>query len=557
MNSAPPAAEGTSGDHRWLLGAGGVALGLCAVPYLVAAILGPVDFERGGTFWYDLDVSQYQAAMREASRGASWLVHDHFTAEPHAPALMFTLYVALGKLAAVTGLAAPALFGALEWVSRIVLLLALYVFAATFLPNRAERHLAIVLAAGTLGLVGFFLPLAALFQQLGGDALFGALPTALALTPELSTFVVLLVAPHIALGLACTLLCAPVYLRAQEGQPRWLLALAGLIVALSLLHPFNLPILASVLVADCALRSGARGAWPSRCEWAVVAVLLVAVAPVAIYYGLLFHVDPFWSGTYGGAQNETPTPPPWGLPMDFGLVLLAAPAAWPAVRSWPTDRRRLLLLWVGLGLLAMYAPVTYQRRFGLGVQPGLAVLAAVGLRAFTSWMRTRRWGPVRRRLGHYGLVLAAAGTSVFIYVSLIASAALNAPIDLYPWSRAEADADRWLAAHSAPDDVVLASTPFANPLVGVIDGRVVHGHGVATWDSPTKDALVARFFARDAAVGERSALLRRSAATVIGFGPRERALGATSLADQPELRLVYDQGGVAWYRVRAGHDAVW
>ncbi len=467
---------------------------------------------------------------------------------------MFTLYVAAGKLVGVTGLAAPALFGALEWASRIALLLALYVFAATFLPNRTERHLAIGLAAGTLGLVGFFLPAAALLQGLGGDALFGALPTALALTPELSTFVVLLVAPHIALGLACTLLCAPVYLRAQQGRPRWLLALAGLVVALSLLHPFNLPILAAVLVADCALRTLARGAWPSRGQWAVTAVLLAAVAPVAIYYGLLFHVDPFWAGTYGGAQNRTPTPPPWGLPMDLGLVLLAAPAAWPAVRLWPPDRRRLLLLWVGLGLLAMYAPVSYQRRFGLGVQPGLAVLAAVGLHTFTTRMRTRGWGSVPRRLAHYGLLLSAAGTTVFIYVSLIASAAVNAPIDLYPWSRAEADAGRWLALHTGPDDVVLTSTPFANPLVGVVDARVVHGHGVATWDSVTKDAMVARFYASDTAVDERTALLRRSAATVVGVGPRERALGAKTLADQPELRLVYDRDGVAWYRVQARDD---
>jgi hypothetical protein len=261
---------------------------------------------------------------------------------------------------------------------------------------------------------------------------------------------------------------------------------------------------------------------------------------------LLFQADPFWSGTYG-AQNTMPAPAPWSLPVDFGLVLLAAPLAWTAIRRWAPERRRLALLWIGLGLVWLYAPVPYQRRFGFGLQPALAVLAAPGLLRANRWMAEREWSRLRRRLANYAFVLAGLSTSVLVYVSLIASAAANKPAEVYLWTQPEARAAEWLARHSSPDDVVLASTPFANPLVGAFDGRVVHGHIVATRDSAAKQALVARFFSADATTAERSDLLAQTGATIVALGPHERALGVQMLDDQPELRRVYDQDGVAWF----------
>ena len=63
---------------------------------------------------------------------------------------------------------------------------------------------------------------------------------------------------------------------------------------------------------------------------------------------------------------------------------------------------------------------------------------------------------------------------------------LNEPAEVYLWSRPEAAAAAWLGDHSTVQDVVLASTEFANPLAGAIDGRVVHGHIVATLHSARK-----------------------------------------------------------------------
>ena len=136
-----------------------------------------------------------------------------------------------------------------------------------------------------------------------------------------------------------------------------------------------------------------------------------------------------------------------------------------------------------------------------------------------------------------------------VYLALLGSAVNNKPAEVYLWSNAEASAASWMSAHSTASDVVLASTDFANPLGGVIDGRVVHGHIVATLHSDEKAALVQTFFSADTSVLQRSQLLAESGATLVAVGPRERGLGTSDLTAQPDLRLAYDQDGVQVYRV--------
>ena len=77
-------------DVRWHVGFALGVLVLCAIPGVVADRFGPAHLEGLGTFWFGRDFSQYQAAMRDGASSASWLIPDHFTAEPHAPAFSFT-----------------------------------------------------------------------------------------------------------------------------------------------------------------------------------------------------------------------------------------------------------------------------------------------------------------------------------------------------------------------------------------------------------------------------------------------------------------------------------
>ena len=527
---------------RWLCGLAVALVVLCGLPYVLAALFGPPDLVQMGTFWFSRDFSQYQAAMREGARQSSWLIHDHFSVEPHSAALMYVLYVAAGKLAALVGLSDFAVFAVLEWLGRIAVLGATYLFVATFVQAKSQRRLAVLLSLFALGLDAWLAPLRLALDGLGVHPLANLLPDTINPYLEVSSFGVLLSAPHLMLGLALTLAAAPLYLHAIEQRRVWLVLLGLSTLGLSLVHSFNSPVLVSVLVAHAALTG--RRAWPA----AIVAG--IAAAPMAIYSLLLYQTDPFWSGTYS-AQNIMPAPAPWSLPFDFGLVLLAAPLAWPVVRRWPTERKRLILLWIGLGLIWMYAPVAYQRRFAFGVQPALAVLAGIGLVELNTWIRVNRVGGVAKRVINYGVFLAAVSTSLLVYVSLLSGALVNRPAEVYLWSRPEAAAARWLGDHSTALDTVLASTEYANPIAGAIDGRVVHGHIVATLHSAQKKALVQRFFAADTSPADRGQLLNESQATYVAFGPQERLLGASDISATPGLTQVYDFDGVQLFRVGA------
>ena len=66
---------------------------------------------------------------------------------------------------------------------------------------------------------------------------------------EVSSFGVVLSAPHLMFGLALTLACAPIYVRAINGERLWLAVLAVTVGVLSLVHSFNTPVLVSILVA--------------------------------------------------------------------------------------------------------------------------------------------------------------------------------------------------------------------------------------------------------------------------------------------------------------------
>src|SRR5690242_20235707 len=84
---------------QWSIVAALTITALVSLPQLLVGLLTPPDAHFQGQIWSPHDLSQYLAAMREGASGA-WLIHDHLSSEPHAPALIYPFYVLLGRGAA-------------------------------------------------------------------------------------------------------------------------------------------------------------------------------------------------------------------------------------------------------------------------------------------------------------------------------------------------------------------------------------------------------------------------------------------------------------------------
>src|SRR5581483_6622339 len=150
----------------------------------------------------------------------------------------------------------------------------------------------VLLALGTLGLDTVAALAREAFAAVGLDGVAQLLPDAINPYLEVSSFGALLSAPHLMLGLALTLMCAPLYLRAISPVRRARdVALLGLtVLTLSLVHSFNTPVLVTVLFGHAALTG--RRAWPAG------VVAAAAAAPMALYSFVLYATNLFWAGTY-------------------------------------------------------------------------------------------------------------------------------------------------------------------------------------------------------------------------------------------------------------------
>jgi len=533
---SPAGGTVTAAEWRWLAGVGAALLVLFAVPYVVWLTAGPADLVHVGSFWYPRDFTVYLAAMQQGAQSASWLIYDRFTPEPHAPVFMFPVYVAIGKLAAVLGVAPLAVYYAAEVLGRAALLATLYGFAATFLTTVGQRRLALglMLVGTNLGLWVAVLiePFARQMDAAEGLGLGAEL--------EVMTLGVFLAPLHLMLGLACTLLCVVAFAGAVRPGAGWraYAALAAAIVGLALVHPFNLPVVLAVFGAYAGVAWLRTRRWPGGAALAVVVASAVAL-PFLLYNYYTFRIEPFWSVVYG-QQNTVPSPSPLRLVMDYGPVLLLAPLvlrAWP--RPW-TDRQWLAVLWAGLLLLALYAPVPFQRRLAYGLQPGLAVLAAASL----AWWYGRLGPRGRRRLAA-GMLALALPTAAFLYAGMVLSAATNAPVEVYVASRPEWEAGEWLATRMAPDEVVLATEDSGFWLAALIPGRVWLGHKGITYDVEGKRQVVDAVLAGPPA--DIAHLLTAHGIRYLYYGPRERALGAVE--ETPALRRVYTTPDVTIFQV--------
>lgn len=515
------------------------------VPYLAGYLNAPPGGAFTGNALYTtrVDYNSHLAKMQLGQRG-EWLYHLLFTPEDHPPELIQTFYVALGHLARLTSLSIVLVYQLARAACTVVMLLAIWQFVVHFLPDDRSRWPAFLLAVvvGGLGWMLYFIAPQFTRQEIA--------PIEFWLL-DAYTFLAALTFPHFS-GSVAALVAFMLVLDRWLHAPYWraigLMSILALV--LGWLQPFDM-LLTGLVTAIAAL-------WAVRQRRLMITHLLM-LTPVALvhllvagYHFLALTSSPVWEGF--NTQNVTLTPPL--LYLLFGYFWLLVPAMIGLRRAWQERQLSLLLpvVWIGMTAVLIYVPLQMQRRFLLGVQVPLAVVAAVGIGEMRHWWlgrgRSARWW---QRLILLALLLAMISHVLLLALTLMEARPTARP-DLF-LTADELAAYDWLRAQ--PEEMVVF-TAFASggKLVGFTGRRTYLGHWMESLNYQERSAQVEAFFIQGEMTDEeRHTLLIDIQADYVWIDPAARRLaGPRGIPWSPDSGIdflipVFESGQVTVYEV--------
>jgi hypothetical protein len=501
-----------------------------SLPYLIAWVATPAGAHFTGLIFNPQDGNSYIAKMRQGLEG-SWSFHLPYTPEPHAGAPVFLFHLSLGHVARWTGLPLIAIYHAARVLGGAAMLLALYALASRLSDDVRERRAMFLLAALGSGLGWLVGPLGVVTADLW--------------VPEAFPAYALLANAHFPLAMGLMVGLADLGLRivtARSGGHgrRWGLGMLVAAVALGVIQPFGLVAAFGGLGVMLVARTVRERVVPWRAIAWTVGAAAVAL-PYPLYVQRALRADPVLAAW--NVQNATPSPPLWDWVLSFGLVLVLAALGAVAVGRRGTDGGWLLLGWVAVTLVGMYAPLPLQRRLSLGLGVPMGLLAGMG------W-----WRVVRPRIGipqptlTQGLVVAfCALTPIFLVAMALVTAWAGG--SWFYLSGGEWAALQWLRDEGRPDAVVLCAPQMGTFVPAWAGQPVVYGHPFETVNAEGRKALVEAYWAGDMGPAERDPLLRENRVGYVLVGPRERALGAEEDGTIGMGTPVFEAEGVRVYEV--------
>jgi hypothetical protein len=474
------------------------------------------------------DGASYLAKMRLGWLG-HWRYRLMFTPEDQSGAYLFIFYLGLGHLARLSGVPLAVVYHLARIMGGAVLLIALGWLCKKAMPDEYVRRWGYAFA---------------LFGGGVGWAFTWAKPMPVDLwVPEGYAFYSILVNAHFPWAQALLLLifaCTAMWRSGSISTCYAMPAISLMLILLGVLQPFEVVLVGLVWFIWLILE------WimTARFSWKL-AVLLAGIGTLGLLYPvycfLAIQRDPFLAAW--DAQNVTASPPLWNWLIGYALTI---PWIVPgAFKAWRTGRplERILLAWIIGSLLAMFAPISLQRRFCLGLSIPLGVLAGLGWGCFLStWQRRSHWlNPAKA-----GMALLLLLTPLFLLLEGFIMPA-RAPERFYAHDK-EIQAAQILLSRD-PAKVILASRERGEAIPWMTGHPVLVGHPLETVKFARREREALHFFNNSWRPEERRAFLCRENVGFVWLGPMEKAIGGSRSLNLPGVHLTMENDDLKLYSV--------
>ena len=486
----------SSAEWRWVIIFSGLLVAITLLPYAWAFAS-----DKTGDNWQFMgmlpnpqDGATYLSKIGEGARGA-WLFTLSYTPEPHAGAAINEFYLLLGHLSRILGLSPLLMYHISRLVTGFVMYISIYHLGSVIWPRIRPRRLFFALIGIGSGLGWLALIFASRTGVGGNDPL--SLPTDFSI-PESIPFFATFVNPHFPLAIALIALLAATFVMVfRPGfntEPTFTnggASVALVSVALCIIQPQGwVPIAGALCLYILVLMWRSRKIPQLELGW-VLLVILPAI-PIFIYYYAVVRDNEAMS--IWNAQNITPSPSPVNYILGFGLLLIVAiPGLWRAVRRFERDGDRFMLIWFVVNAIALYAPLSLQRRLAIGLIIPIVYFAVRALEdAWFNWVSPKWRDPALVAL----FVFILPSNVLALGIPLFGVAKPSAGIE--NWQLLPADynaAIHWLRDQAFLNQIVLAPPRVSLWIPAYSSQHVVYGHPFETLNAATKLAEVNDWYA--------------------------------------------------------------
>lgn len=460
-------------EWRWVIIFGGLLVALTLLPYAWAfSGAEPSGTQFMGILYNPLDGATYLSKMRQGEAG-EWLFRLVHTPEPHDGVFVQVFYLALGQLARLLDISTPVMFHITRVVTGFMMFIAIYHLGSTIWTRIRPRRLFFAMLAVGSGLGWLLMIVTRDFKNLSTDL---SIPESI---PLFSTFV----NPHFPLSIALIALLASTFIAvlrpgftAFPNLTNGGLAVALISLVLALIQPQGwAPFGATLCVYIAILSIRARQLPRRELAWALVAIL--PALPILIYDVIAVNTN--WAMQLWNAQNQTPSPTLDKYLFGFGLLLLVAiPGIWRGLRHFERDGDRLMLVWLVVNSLLLYAPFNLQRRLAIGL---IIPIVYFGVRALEDYWFQRispRWRDAAL-VTFFVFIVPSNALNYIVPLAGIINPALGLEGKLL-LPTGYAQAIDWLRRNGHAGEVVLATPAPSLWIPAYTDLRVVYGHPYET-----------------------------------------------------------------------------
>lgn len=516
-----------------------------SLPYLVGQLSTPAGWEYSGVAMLptgtQFDVDSHLAKMWHGSRG-EWNYHLLFTHEDH-PGLpvVQSFYVLLGAIAHITPFSLPLVFHIARFVMAFAFVLAIWAFASHFFEKPSERWLATLFGTIAVGCSWFLLFISPSMATEVGPIEFWLI--------DAFNLLGALYMPHFAAAVILQIVIVLSYEDwVRELYNRSFVVLTIALAVEAIIQPYAILLLIPLLVLLTAYYVFSAKRITFR-EALLLIIPFGVHAGLVLYQYIVLNSDPVWASFT--AQNITLSPPVIYYLLGYLPFLIPIALGAKRFKSELTDDRWWMpIFWIVLVAVLLYAPFPTQRRYLLGVQTPLAVLAAFG------WSQTilPRFKMKRRPL--VTIIYFAVASIALLAIIAVNAISLSKPEKSLTafYQPDEVQGFAWLHEHASENDLVLTTFDqngkgSGNRVVAATGLRVFIGHWIETAHFDDKMSQIKQFYDPATSDDWRREFLKETQTTYIWYDESARQLGKWNPSNADYLKPVLTSNSIVIYQV--------